>query len=93
MTIEIQTTSGAPDGRQINFQGSHGYVLTVTDLIPTNGDIVKRVNAYTATRSTTVTYEFGKFPASFYLILSDGQQVSFELYKAADWKIFLFVNL
>ena len=93
VTIEIQTTTGAPDGRVVNFTGSHGYVLTVTDLVSTNGDIVRKTGGYIANRSTTVTYEFTKFPASFYIILSDGQQLSFELYKAATWKLYLFINL
>lgn len=92
VTIEIRTTSGAPDGRQINFQGSHGYVLTLNDLVSTNGDQLKKIGSYIATRSTIVTYQLTKFPASLYAMLSDGQFVSFELYKAADWKIYLFIN-
>lgn len=92
VTIEIQTTTGAPDGRQINFQGSHGYVLTLSDLISTSGDNIRRVASYIKTRSTTVTYELTKFPASFLAILSDGQQISFDLYKAASWEIYLFIN-
>ena len=92
VTIEIQTTTGRPDGGAVNFAGSSGYILTLNELISTNGDRIQKVSNFTSSQKSSVTYEITKFPASLYAVLSNGQGVSIELYKAATWKIWFYVN-
>ncbi len=92
VTIEISTTSGAPDGTAVNFRAGSGYVLTLSDLVSTNGNRIQKISYFTSTNKSSTTYEITKFPISLYAILSNGQSVNIELYKAATWKIWLYVN-
>jgi len=92
VTIEIQTTTGRPDGGAVNFSASSGYVLTLSELVSINGDRIQKVSNFTSSQKSSVTYEITKFPANLLAVLSNGQNVSIELYKAATWKIWFYVN-
>ena len=92
VTIGITTTSGTPDGTPVNFRGATGYVLTLSELVSTNGDRIRKISNFNSANKSSVTYEVTKFPASLYAVFSDGQSINIELYKAATWKIWLYVN-
>ncbi len=88
LKIEITTTSGTPDG----VSGNRGLVLKLADLIPTNGVFASQTSNMASTSKTTVTYTVSKFPAHFFVSLSNGERFNLELYKAANWTIRLFKN-
>jgi hypothetical protein len=88
MKIEISTTSGTPNGGNIN----NGFVLTLANLTPTNGVFASKVSDFTSGNKSSVTYDISKFPAYFFVTLSNGQTFNLELYKAANWTVRLYKN-
>lgn len=91
ITIEISTTSGAPDGTTTTHDGP-GYVLTLSNLISTNGSIDKIISQYVTTNKSYVTYSLKEFPTKLLGRLSNNTNFELDLYKAANWKMILYVN-
>lgn len=92
VTIEISTTSGAPDGTPTSISGSSGYVLTLVELISTGGDIITKTSGFSTAHKSSTTFELHKFPAKLFGTLSDGRTIDLELYKAAKWNVRLYLN-
>ena len=88
VTIEIGTTSGAPNGAR----GSQGYVINLRDLISPNGCITKMTSKLASAFKSYATFELLEFPCKLFGTLSNNETFELELYKAANWKIRLFVN-
>ena len=88
VTIEIGTTSGAPNGALPR----PGFVLTLRDLISPNGCITKTISTLSSAFKSYVTFELLEFPCKLFATLSNNETFEIELYKAADWKIRLFLN-
>jgi hypothetical protein len=61
--------------------------LTLTGLIATDGNFIRRLNAFANPAKRTTTYELDKFPARLQATFSNGQTCDIELYKQANWKI------
>lgn len=91
LTIEISTTSGAPDGTQMNLY-NNGKVLVLDDLVSTSGStrlLSKKVDI----RKSSTTFEIDKFPAKFIGTLSNGGTFILEFYKSANWRVRLYMNM
>jgi hypothetical protein len=94
VTIEIGTSSGAPNGAPTHVNGNgfnSGYILTLTQLNSPTGCILKMGAKYESTFKSSVTYELTGFPCELIGILSNGETFQLELYKAANWKVRFFV--
>ena len=94
ITIELSTTSGAPDGTAVSLTGKNrsGYVLTLTDIFSTNGcNVIKTLSTTTTSRSS-YTYTLSNFPANLFLTLSNGRTIELDLYKSAKWLVRLNLN-
>jgi hypothetical protein len=91
MVIEISTTSGSPNGAG-SAVGASGYVLTINDVIATDGGFVRKLNTFSSSNKFSATYEIGEYPVRLQVIVSNGQIVNLELYKAAKWTVRFFVN-
>ncbi len=92
VTIEISTTTGSPDGTKGSINSGPGYVLTLTSLISTNGNFIKKLSETATTSRFIVTYELSQFPARLFAMLSNGRSFTLELYKSATWRVRLYVN-
>lgn len=91
ITFELATTSGSPRGLPNDFYGSPGYVLTLTELI-SNDPLLKFLSKVDNPTISYSTYEISKFPVILYGTLSNGEHFQLDLYKAAKWKVRLFIN-
>jgi hypothetical protein len=91
ITIEISTTSGAPDGTPKSTSGSD-FVLTVTELATSDENTVKQVQTYSTASKFSATYQISSFPIKLQATLSNGRTFDLELYKAANWKARLYMN-
>lgn len=87
VTIELSTTSGSPNG-----SGPNGFVMALVDLTSPTGSIVKRVSKFESAFKASYTYELVGFPCKLFGTLMNGNTITVELYKAANWKIRLFKN-
>lgn len=94
ITIQMSTTTGAPDGTAVSLTGKDrsGYVLTLTDIISTNDCILTNVANRTTSKNSFYTYTLSKFPANLFLTLSNGRTIELDLYKAAKWNMRLYLN-
>jgi hypothetical protein len=90
--IEIETTSGSPDGTPTNTNGDAGYVLNIVQLISLNGDNPRFITRSASTLKSSVDFELHKFPAELELFFSDGSNINLELYKATDWRVRFYLN-
>ena len=81
VTIEIATTSGAPNGVPTRGNGSSGYVLTLKDLISPTGSIVKSTSKLVSTFKTSITFELREFPCTLFGTLSSSEVFELELYN------------
>lgn len=84
LTIETATTSG-----MIN--GSGGFALTVNDVIALDGSFIRRLEVSSGLKYLS-SWEISKFPVKLRVMLSDGRAFTIDLYKAARWKIYLYMN-
>ena len=92
ITIIITTTSGSPKGIPNSISGGFGYVLTITELIATDGKMIKKMDSYTTNNRFFITYELSKFPIKLQAILSNGKTFDLELYKHATWTAHLYIH-
>jgi hypothetical protein len=91
ITFELATTSGSPKGLPGNLFGDPGYVLTLTEL-ESNDPLLKFISKVDNPTISYSTYEISKFPVILYGKLSNGENFQLDLYKAAKWKVRLFIN-
>jgi hypothetical protein len=94
ITIEIATTSGAPNGTHTSLTGAalSGFVLSLSDIISTNSCILTKVVSNTTVSRSLYTYTLSKFPADLFITLSNGRTIELDLYKAAKWDMRLYLN-
>jgi hypothetical protein len=91
LTIEISTTSGAPDGTPKSTTGE-GFVLTITDLVADDSNIVREVQTYSTASKFSATYQISGFPVKLQVSLSNGRTFNLELFKPARWTARLYMN-
>lgn len=89
ITIETETTSGAIKGSNLATGG--GLILTVNDVVALDGSFIKKLDE-TSGIKYKVSYQLSKFPVRLRIMLSNGQSFTLELYKAAKWNVYLFLN-
>jgi hypothetical protein len=92
LTINIITTSGAPDGTASNMGGGNGFVLNVIQLNSMNGDKPRVLSKTESTLQNSIEFELHIFPAVLQIMFSDGEVVNLELYKSADWRTRFYLN-
>jgi hypothetical protein len=92
LTINIITTSGAPDGTPSTIGGDAGFILNITQLNSMNGDNPRMLLKNVSTFQSSIEFELHKFPAILQIIFSDGQVINLELYKSADWRARFYLN-
>jgi len=94
ITIDISTTSGAPNGARVSLTGGalSGFILSITDIVSTNSCFLTKVVANTTASRSLYTYTLSKFPAELLITLSNGRTIELDLYKAAKWNMRLFLN-
>lgn len=93
LVVEITTTSGSPDGTvKHSMTSPTGTGLAMADLISLKGDFIRKKTSAASGRTASVTYEILNFPAKLLGTLSNGRTFELELYKAARWRVNLFVN-
>jgi hypothetical protein len=93
LIIEVATTSGSVIGSP-NSTVTPSIampVLTVTDVIALDGSFIRKMELPNSIKYS-VTYEIKKFPVRLQVLLSNAQSFNLELYKAAKWKVLLFLN-
>ena len=91
ITFELASTSGSPIGLPTDLRGKPGYVLTLTELV-SNDPLLKFIGKVDNATISYSTYEISKFPVVLYGTLSNGEHFQLDLYKAAKWKVRLFIN-
>lgn len=84
LTIETATTSGAG-------LPSMGNTLTVNDVVALDGSFIRKLEVSSGLKYLS-TWEITKFPVRLRIMLSDGRAFTLELYKAAKWKVYIFLN-
>jgi hypothetical protein len=93
VTIEISTTTASPDGSTTHsLSRASGEVLSLTDLLATDGSFTRKKTSSVSGRMSSVTYEIAKFPVKLTGTFSNGRTFELELYKAAGWRVSLFAN-
>jgi hypothetical protein len=92
LTIEISTTSGAPNGTPTSMNGSSGFVLTINELVATDGSMIRKISGFETASKASVTYELSTFPVNLFATLSNGQTIHLDLYKSANWMVRLYMN-
>jgi hypothetical protein len=91
ITFETTTTTGAPNGAPM-FLNSTGTVITIRDLIISEGVQMWKVSDFASANKWSVTYGVSKFPLKLLCTFSNNERIELELYKSADWKIRLYSN-
>jgi hypothetical protein len=86
LTIETGTTSGAIAGSP-----TVGGILIVNDVIALDGTFIRKREISSGLKYLS-TWEISKFPVKLRVMLSDGRAFTLELYKAAKWKVYIFLN-
>jgi hypothetical protein len=90
VTIELSTTSGSPNGAPTG--GGPGYVLTLANIMSPTGSIVKQLSKMETSSKSITSYELSGFPCRIFCTLSSGDTFELEMYKAANWKVRIYVN-
>jgi hypothetical protein len=93
LTFEISTTTaGTPAGGAMGTGSRRGYDLFLYQLTAQDNAIVKFISKFESGNSSSSTYEISSFPVTLNGTLSNGETFKIELYKAAHWKVRIFVN-
>jgi len=92
LSIEISTTTGAPNGTAMSLTKNSGFILTLTDIVVTNDCILTKLVSNKTTSKSLYKYVLSKFPANLFLTLSNGRTIELDLYKAAKWDVRLYLN-
>jgi hypothetical protein len=94
VTIDLSTTSGAPDGTRTTLTGKlkYGFVLGIADIFSTNGCVITKLVSNGTTTKSSYKYMLSKFPAELFITLSNGRTVELNLYKSAKWNVRLYLN-
>jgi hypothetical protein len=92
ISFEIYTTSGSPTGVPSDFQGQPGYVLRLEDIVAGDGAIIRKLSTVETPTRFHVTYDIDTFPVKLYVTMSNGNNFTLNLYKAATWTVRLYVN-
>ena len=92
VTFEISTTTGSPSGAPMTMSGGSGYVLTLRELIATDGSFIRKSSNFSTGNKSSSTYLITTFPVKLFATLSDGQTIQLELYKPASWMVRLYLN-
>lgn len=92
ISFEISTTSGSPTGVPSDFQGQPGYVLRLEDITAGDKAIVRKLSTVETPTRFHVTYDIDSFPVKLYVSMSNGNNFTLNLYKAATWIVRLYVN-
>ncbi len=90
VAIELSTTSGSPNGAPTG--GGPGFVLSLKDIMSPTGSIVKLVSKMESANKSYITYELLSFPCKIFCTLSNGDTFELEMYKAANWKVRIYIN-
>jgi hypothetical protein len=85
LTIETATNSGSIAG------SVGGQALTVNDVVALDGGFIRKLDVSGGLKYLS-SWEITKFPVRLRVMLSDGRAFNIELYKAAKWKIYIFLN-
>ena len=89
VAIELSTTSGFPNGSS---PGGPGFVLSMKDIMSPTGSIIKQLSKMESSSKSYVTYQLSGFPCKIFCTLSTGDTFELEMYKAANWKVRIFIN-
>lgn len=92
ISFEISTTSGSPTGVPSDFQGQPGYVLRLEDISAGDKAIIRKLSTVETPTRFYVTYDIDSFPVRLYVSMSNGNNFTLNLYKAATWTVRLYVN-
>ncbi|CAN5353962.1 hypothetical protein BH11BAC5_BH11BAC5_53990 [soil metagenome] len=92
ISFEISTTSGSPTGVPSDFQGQPGYVLRLEDIVAGDKAIIRKLSTVETPTRFHVTYDIDSFPVKLYVTMSNGNNFTLNLYKAATWTVRLYVN-
>ena len=90
VTIELSTTSGSPNGAPTG--AGAGFVLTLSDIMSPTGSISKMTSKMETANKSILTYELTGFPSTIFCTLSTGDTFQLEMYKAANWKVRIYIN-
>jgi hypothetical protein len=91
LTIETATTTGAIRGAPFTNSSYSGTILMVNEVIALDGIYIKQLEQGNSLKYIA-TYQISKFPIRLRVMLSNGQSFNLQLYKAAKWKVNLFLN-
>lgn len=90
LTIEISTTTGAPNGGPVSV-GNSGYVITIDDIY---SDVTfRQLSTFSSFSKSTVSYQLQAYPAKVNFRLSNGTAIQLNLYKNANWVVKLYKNI
>ena len=92
ISFEISTTSGSPTGVPSDFQGQPGYVLRLDEINAGDKAIIRKLSTVETPTRFHVTYDIDSFPVKLYVSMSNGNNFTLNLYKAATWTVRLYVN-
>lgn len=84
LTIETATSSGTGSPNM-------GNTLTVNDVVSLDGSFIRKLDVSSGLKCLS-SWEISKFPIRVRVMLSDGRAFTLELYKAAKWRVYIFLN-
>ncbi len=90
--FEIYTTSGSPTGVPTDLQGQPGNVLRLEDITVGDKTIIRKLSTVETPTRFYVTYDIDSFPAKLFVSMSNGNNFTLNLYKAAAWSVRLYLN-
>jgi hypothetical protein len=97
---QVEINPSSRPGNTISFEitvtstGSESIdsYLSLTQLVSTNGVFIRPLTKSTVPRKSTYSYEIKQFPVHLLATFSNGRNITFELYKNADWQVRIYLN-